>query len=251
MGRGELDRKQVERAVRRLSARGRYWFTRRHLFYELRRRGLVDPAVSGDAEMDQFVELLAAHERQQGRLERLVRPEEVPPVTAGLPLESDVLDYAVRRVIVFEHLDLLLMFAHSGFHHKMVVALVTADGFPSHVWGRLREQLDAGLTTTFYALHDCTSEGYGLRARVARQLAGWERARTADAGLHLAQAMELGVPLRRGTPAAVDAGLVADPKEASMLAEGSYAHFAAIRPLRAMRWVYGRLVRRAEDAGFG
>ncbi|RLB49333.1 MAG: hypothetical protein DRI90_24625 [Deltaproteobacteria bacterium] len=251
MGTAKLDQQQVARAVRRLSARGRYWFTRRHLFYELRRRGLVDSTVSGDAEMDRFAEVLDAYEGQHGRLERLVRPEEVPAVTAGPPLESDILDYAVRRVIVFEHLDLLLMFAKSGFHHKMVVALATADGFPAHVWGRLREQLDAGLTTTFYALHDCTSEGYGLRARLAGQLAGWERARTADAGLHLAHAMELGVPLRRGPPVAVDAETVGDPKEASMLAEGSYAHFEAIRPLRAMRWVFGRLVRRAEDAGFG
>lgn len=246
----ELERDQVERAVRRLSARGRYWFNRRHLFYELRRRGLLPDAEAGD-EMDRFAAALAAHEAAHGRLERLARPEDLPPLSDGPELPGDLLDYAVRRVIVFQHLDTLLAFAKSGFHHKMVVALVTLNGFPEHVWGRLRGQLDAGLATTFYALHDCTSEGYGLAAQVARELAGWERARTVDAGLHLAHAMELGVALRRGTPVDLPGDLLDESDEARMLAEGSYAHFEAIRPLRGMRWVWSRLARRAEDAGFG
>jgi len=250
MGRSSFEPAQVVRAVRRLSARGRYWFNRRHLFYELRRRGQL-PEVDPVGEMDRFASLLTRYEAEHGRLARLVRPEALVDPSARPPLAGDVLDYAVRRVIVFQHLDTLLAFAKSGFQHKMVVALVTLDGFPDHVWGRLRDQLDAGLPTTFYALHDCTGEGYGLAAAIARQLAGWERARTIDAGLHLAHAMELGVPLRQEPPVGLDESLRAESDEARMLADGSYAHFEAIRPLRGMRWVWSRLHRRAEDAGFG
>ena len=254
MGRGELVHDQVTRAVRRLSARGRYWFDQRHLFYELRRRGQLPPAVAeadAEDEMERFCTVLATYEGDHGRLERLVRPEALPDLSDPPPLPDDVLDYAVRRVIVCQHLDTLLCFAKSGFMHKMVVALVTLDGFPGHVWGRLRAQLDAGLRTTFYALHDCTGEGYGLAAAVAHHLKGWAGARTVDAGLHLTHAMELGVPLRRGQPVALNDELTAESDEARMVAGGSYAHFEAIRPLRGMRWVYSRLHRRAEDAGFG
>ncbi|MBW2456560.1 MAG: hypothetical protein JRI68_18725, partial [Deltaproteobacteria bacterium] len=52
-------------------------------------------------------------------------------------------------------------------------------------------------------------------------------------------------------PVALSDEQLDESDEARMLAEGSYAHFEAIRPLRAMRWVWGRLARRAEDAGFG
>jgi hypothetical protein len=36
-----------------------------------------------------------------------------------------------------------------------------------------------------------------------------------------------------------------------MLRSGSYALLEELTPLRAMRWIYGRVARGAEDVGFG
>jgi hypothetical protein len=204
-----------------------------------------------DDAFDAFARRLAEHERAHGRLRRLVRPEETPSATDAPALPPDIFDYSVRRVLVFERLDPLLVFAKSGFHYKMVVALVTEDGFPEHVWDRLRDQLSAGLRTTFYTVHDATRAGYGLLKRVERQVSHWERARGGDVGLRFAHAMELGAPLRRGDPGPVDAAVDADPDERRMLEGGSYVHLEEIRPLRMMRWVFRRAQRRSEDAGFG
>lgn len=250
MSDGGLKRERLDKMARVLSVRWRYWYSRRNLYHELERRGRLD-GLSGEAGLEQFGEQLASHERVHGPLRRLVRPEQLPAPSEAPPLPEDIFDYAVRRVLVFQRLDPLMVFARSRFHQKMVVAMVTAEGFPEHVWGRLRGQLDAGLSTTFYAVHDCTPEGYAMAGRLREQLASWDRARVADVGMGLSHTMELGVPLRSGPAVPLSGRLADDPDEQQMLAEGSHAYFEELRPIQAMRWVYRRLVRRSEDEGFG
>ena len=239
-------------AAEALSLGGRWWFSRRNLYYELvRRRVLEPPRSADDPAFGELCSELVAHEQAGERLEWLVRPEEVPPRAVAGSLPPDIFDYSVRRVVVFERLEPMLVFAKNLFHHRIEVALVTADGFPEHVWDRLHAQLRGGLPTRLYFAHDCTTSGYALAPQLRKQLIREGAAKVRDLGLTVRHLVGLGLRLRSGArcdPAAIH---WVDEQERSMLAEGGYVHLEELPPAAAMRWIYRFLARRVADAGFG
>jgi hypothetical protein len=263
----ELTWEDWSACVAAVSSGRRFVYTPRNLFYEaLRRAAFVPPTIDPDAELEVFCAALARHERSSGPLPGLIRSRDVsdaPDAPDAMPIAPDAFDYAVRRVLVFERLDTLLLFAGNGFHRNAGIALVvhgngdpiaengSSLGFPRHIWNYLIRQLRSGLRTTFYAVHDCTASGYAMAGRLRTALAGFERARVADVGLTFPQAFELGAPVWRSAAmvTSIDASVGINPEEQLLLAEGNYLHLEQLRPLDAMRWVHGRVARRSEAAG--
>jgi hypothetical protein len=163
-----------------------------------------------------------------------------------------VFDYSVRRALVFDRAETFLLFAHNGFHRKIEVALLSHPGFPAHVERRLEKQVEAGLRTHFYTLHDAGLRGSKLRGRVKKSFERHGKVRIADVGLTFGQAFQLGLPVRRRAPKqGATASEPLDSEEALFLRSGSYAHLEEMRPLDLMRWTYRRLARGTEEIGFG
>jgi hypothetical protein len=285
----------VEQAVKALSRASGFWFTRRCLMFELcRRSAWPDPGTYGesggesglDACERDFAEALAEHERRVGQLPRLVRPEDAlagigPADLETFDLPADLFDYSIQRVAVFQRKDLCLMLIANGMHREIELALTVAPDFPTHVWARVRAQLDAGLRTTFLAVHDCGAASEAWLAEIEDQLGAHEGAEVFGVGLTVPWAFRLRVPVRgpeaprgpgpsgpgggpeskRGPGMSGMSGMPrrpsmpgleeADPSFEPMLRSGSYALLEELTPLRAMRWIYGRVARGAEDVGFG
>lgn len=285
-----LEPEAVEQAVKALSRASGFWFTRRCLMFELcRRNAWPDPGNDLDACERDFAAALAEHERRAGQLSRLVRPEDALPGIGPADLEtfdlpSDLFDYSIQRVAVFQRKDLCLMLIANGMHREIELALTVAPDFPTHVWARIRAQLDAGLRTTFLAVHDCGAASEAWLAEIEEQLGAHEGAEVFGVGLTVPWAFRLRVPVRgpeaprtaghagpargpeskRGPGMSGTPGMPAMPRRPSMpgleeadpsfepmLRSGSYALLEELTPLRAMRWIYGRVARGAEDVGFG
>lgn len=269
-----LDEKAMEQAVKVISRNNKFWFTRRCLMFELFRRGdWPDPGTDLDGSERDFAAALADHERRAGRLDRLVRPEDAPPGldTTQLPasgLPSDLFEYSIQRVALFQRIDLCLMLIANGFHREIELALAVPPAFPTHVWARIRAQLDAGQRTTFLAVHDCGGTSEAWLAAIEDDLGSHEHAEIARVGLTVPWAFRLRLPVRgpapdgragspdkssggepggRGSPPRDDEGKPFEP----LLRSGSYALLEELTPLRAMRWIYGRVSKGAEDVGFG
>ncbi len=247
MSPSELSAQTVEAAAAALSGASGFWFTRRCLLFELVRRGAwPDPGDDLPACEASFAVALAEYEAAQaGQLARLVRPEQAIPGLEGpadlerYDLPADLFDYSIQRVALFERIDLCLMLVANGFHREIEIALTvpprpsesTPPGreFPSHVWARIREQIDAGLPTTFIAIHDCGQPTEPWLAQIDERFGVGQVRR---AGLTVPWAARLHLPLRAGVA-------------------GSYAVLEELTPLMAMRWIYRRVARGAEDTGFG
>lgn len=283
-----LDEKAVEQAAKALSRSSGFWFTRRCLMFELcRRKAWPDPGADLESSERWFAAALAEHESQMGPLARLVRPESAvtgidPTQLQTYDLPADLFDYSIQRVAVFERIDLCLMLIANGMHREIELALVVPPEFPSHVWARIHAQLDAGLRTTFLAVHDCGASSEAWLTQVEAQLGEHEAAEVFGVGLTVPWAFRLQIPVRgpepvrgpgaaRGRPDAApsrplrrpdgrgrgrgfDVGQDGDETDEGfepMLRSGSYALLEELSPLRAMRWIYGRVARGAEDVGFG
>ncbi|PRQ03118.1 hypothetical protein [Enhygromyxa salina] len=249
-----LDPQTIFAATEALSGPGKFWFTRRCLMFELcRRRVWADPGPDIEACEREFEATLAAYEREHGSaggLDRLIRPEQAIPGVGPAELEAhdlpaDLFDYSIARVALFQRMDLCLMLIANGFHREIEIALTVPPEFPSHVWGRIRAQLDAGLRTTFLAIHDCSSASDAWLASIDEQLGGHEAAALFPVGLTVPWAYRLRIPVRGPQAAPPSAG----PK--AQLPAGSYALLEELTPLRAMRWIYRHVSRGAEDVGFG
>jgi hypothetical protein len=284
-----LDAKELEQAVKAMSRSSGFWFTRRCLMFELcRRNAWPDPGTDLDGCEREFAAALAEHESRTGQLARLVRPE---TAIAGIGLDdletfdlpADLFDYSIQRVAVFQRKDLCLMLIANGLHREIELALTVPPDFPTHVWARIRAQLDAGLRTTFLAVHDCGAASEAWLAEVEEQLGSHDGAEVFGVGLTVPWAFRLRIPVRGAEPGrAPAAGRVpaagrgptagrgrplargpagpamgrgpaeeADDSFEPMLRSGSYALLEELTPLRAMRWIYGRVARGAEDVGFG
>jgi hypothetical protein len=259
-----LDAQVVEQAAKALSRASGFWFTRRCLMFELcRREAWPDPGKDLDGCEQEFAAALAEHELRAGRLSRLVRPEDAIPGIGPTDLQAhdlpaDLFDYSIQRVAVFERMDLCLMLILNGLHREVELALTVAPEFPTHVWARIHAQLDAGLHTTFLAIHDCGAGSEAWLASVEQQLGSYEAAEVFGVGLTVPWAFRLRIPVRG--PAAVRGPgpgpgrapvKTKDESFEPMLRSGSYALLEELTPLRAMRWIYGRVARGAEDVGFG
>lgn len=273
-----LDAQTVEEAAKVLSRTSGLWFTRRCLMFELCRRGAwPDPGTDLDGCERDFAAALSEHEGRAGRLSRLVRPEAAipgigPADLKAFDLPADLFDYSIQRVALFERMDLCLMLVANGMHREIELALTVSPNFPTHVWARIRAQLDAGLRTTFLAVHDCGASSEAWLAEVEQQLGAHEAAEVFGVGLTVPWAFRLRLPVRgpgqargpgplghskRGPAGDTDEAYDADEADEDveafepMLRSGSYALLEELTPLRAMRWIYGRVARGAEDVGFG
>ncbi|MBK6922360.1 MAG: hypothetical protein IPH07_33530 [Deltaproteobacteria bacterium] len=256
-----LPRGVVESAASAMATTAGFVFTRSQLFFELVRRGaLADPGADLDGAMQAFESRLAAFEHDHGELEGLIRPERLVDLPPPPELPPDVLDYTVRRVLVFDRLDTCLFFVCNGFHRRIEVGLVVwpdgaaepgAAGFPSHVCDRLRAQLDEGLPTDFFLIGDCGTAARSWRQRMHATLKR-PHVRVRDASLTFPWAFRLRLPVR-ATGRAPDPHVVIpeDHEWRGLLMVGSYASLQEMPPMRLMRWVYRRVARGAEDVGFG
>jgi hypothetical protein len=253
-----LDEKTVEQAVKALSRGNKFWFTRRCLMFELlRKNAWRDPGTDLEGCERDFAEALAEHERRVGQLARLVRPETAvagmdPADLQGGALPSDLFDYSVQRVALFQRMDLCLMLIANGFHREIELALTVPPEFPTHIWARIRAQLDAGLRTTFLAVHDCGASSEEWLAAIEDEFGAHEHAEVARVGLTVPWAFRLRLPVRGPAPDGRNAPPISPDKPFEpMLRSGSYALLEELTPLRAMRWIYGRVAKGAEDVGFG
>lgn len=242
----------VEEAARALSEGERYFYTTRNLYYELARRGAL-PAPRGDSApaLEAFDHAILEHERAHGRLSRLIRLTPEMLETRELP-SPEVLDFAVPRILIFDRMDLFLFFARNGFYRKIEMALVLWPDFPSYVWQSVLAQLDAGITTTFYLVHDANRGGYQLEQSVRAALAERGPPDVADLGLTFGQAFQLGVPVRSEAPGGHLASWGGFESESELLlAEGACAHIEELSPLALLRWTYARVAQGHEENGFG
>ena len=246
-------------AAARLSYGGRFWYTRRQLFFELVRHGTVaDPGADPEGALATFAEALAAVEAGAGELPRLIRPERLVDLPPPPELPPDVLDYSVRRVLLFDSVDLCLFFVCNGFHRRIEVGLVawppnqSERRFPAHVWSRLQHQIDGELSTDFFLVADSDVQARRWRAEVHGEFGGRPHVRIRDAGLTFPWAFRLRIPVR-STGRAPEPDLVIPERHEwrGLLMVGSYASLEELRPLKLMRWVYRRVARGAEDVGFG
>jgi len=245
-------------AVAAVSSDGAFWYTRRNLMYALCRAGAwPDPGADPEAAHARFAVELAEHEAEHAPLPRLIRPEHASPGLgpedlATLDLPSDLFDYSVRRVVVLDRIDTCLLLVSNGFHRKIECAPVAFPGFPSHVWARLEAQLVAGVSTTFFAVHDCSAGGYAWLHRLREALRRHEAAELVHVGLSVPWAFRLRLPVR-STGQPVDPSVLSGPGRDFMplLRAGGYAELEELQPLEALRWIYRRTARGAEDVGFG
>jgi hypothetical protein len=247
-----LSAAELRAAVAAVSSGGAFSFTLRNLFYELlRRESLPGPTGAPDDGLASLGIALRRFERQHGALHALIRPDRLLRRRPPRGVEPDLYDYSVRRVIAFDRIDTMLLFAMNGFHRRVEVGLVVLDGFPTHVWSALRRQLRAGTPTTFLVVHDCDTRGHDAAAIAARKLARYPSARVVDVGLTFTQALRLGIPVRTAETRPPRRRVQATDRAQVLLAQGNYAHFEEMPPLRAMRWVYQRVAKGAVDVGFG
>jgi hypothetical protein len=250
----------VEAAARTL-ARGTFTFSTRQLFYQLvRAGGWPAPEGAPRAARVAFRRALGDHVARNGRVHGLLSARAaraaVPPL--GAP---DLNDYSVRRVLVLDRVETMLIFALNGFHRKIEVALLACPGapphfgFPEHVSQRLELQLKSGLRTAFYTLHDASRRGVQLPSTLRERLTGVGAPRIVDVGLTFAQAFRSGIAVRTGvTPilrSREPSGPPLDREEELLLASGSYAHLEELPPLELLRWAYERISRGPEELGFG
>lgn len=248
--RPKLDRAAIEEAARAVSAGGKLPFTARQLYYELLRRGAE---LAPGPDVEKVIEpILATALRGKKALVGLVRPEKYVERLAARP-EADVFDYAVRRAIVFDRIELMLLFALSGFHRKLEIALLTLDGAPRHVWKAMERQLADNVKTRFYLLHDCDARGFAMKKAFEKRVAKRRAAEIVDLGIDFAHAMRTGIPVRRvkAAGARVPKGSGGTGQARRLIAAGNYAHLEELAPLALLRWVYPRVARGAADVGFG
>jgi hypothetical protein len=247
----ELSHSAVRQAASVVSASGAFAFTPRNLYYELIRQGAwAEPQGAPRAALVTFRQALKSYERARGSLPGLIRAGDARRAVpqAHLP---DVFDYSVRRVLLFQRVETMLLFAMNGFHRRVEAALLAFPGFPAHVNARLERQLEGGLRTAFYAVHDATAAGYKLNRRAKEQLSKHGRPRVADVGLRFAQAFQIGIKVRSdGRVRRMERGPKA-LEDQLLLDAGNYAHLEELPPLALMRWTYDRVARGSEELGFG
>jgi hypothetical protein len=246
-----LSAAELRAAVDAISERGTFHFTWRNLFYELVRREALPAPTAPDGGLAALGAIVRRFEQTHGPLPALIRPHHTTRRRPPRRVESDLYDYSVRRVIVFDRIDTMLMFAKNSFYRRVEIGLVAMDGFPTHVWSALRRQLRAGTRTTFLVVHDCDAQGQAAARTTSRKLAAYPNARVVDLGLGFNQCLRLGIAVR--TTATKPKLERPQPRDRTrvLLGQGNYAHFEELTPLRAMRWVYQRVSKGAQDVGFG
>lgn len=240
-------------AARVLTRGDRFDFTRTQLYFELVRNGVLpDPGTDPDGAIAAFTEQLDAIEHERIELGHLIRPERLEHLPPPPELPPDVLDYSVRRVLVFDRIDTCLCFVRNGFHRRIEVGLVVWPSFPPHVWERLHGQIANGLVTEFFLIGDCSAASRKWRSDVHAAIGKRANVRIRDASMTFPWAFRLRLPVRStGKAPDADVSIPEHHEWRGLLMVGSYAMLQEMPPIRLLRWVYRRVARGAEDVGFG
>lgn len=240
------------RVAAELSHDFHFRYTQRNLFYALARADLVD-AKGGVASYEAFVQELSDYERDNGPLRQRIGPGDVAKIDQKVELDGGVLDYSVRRMLIFDRVDLFLLFVLNGFHRKIEVGLVLESHSPPHAWARLETQLRDGLYTGVFLLHDCDANGLGMGHRLGKALSPESSFGVSDVGLGFEQAYQLGIPvLQLDRPAESLLSEIKNPETRLLLQNGRCAFLEAMAPFDLLQWTYGEMVSRgAEEVGFG
>ena len=255
----ELLPDEVQRAIRGISKDGKFLYTIRNLYYRLIRDDVwPEPVHDAVESLAEFEEAVSDYERRYGMLDSVIRASDLPPEPDMSHLHSDIIDYTVRRVIVFDRPEPFLLFALNGFHRKIEIGLALWPDYPRHIWNMHEWAPAEAAARTFYVMHDCTPGGYALADDVRAFVAERQLSDTVvDVGMRFVQAANLGLTVRRENSAHADpAALV--PEEADdrdealvMLQAGGFVHLEELSPLQMMRWGYRRIAKRHQDVGFG
>ena len=242
----------VDAAVQLLSMDGHWHYTARNLYYALVRSGAL-PEPTGDAadDLQFFKDQLAAYEGNSGLLEKLIRPEFLEGTFASDPLSDDLGTYAVKRVMIFERSELMMLFARNHFFMKLECILLGGDGSPNHVQARVESQLEAGMPMDFFVVHDATLAGYRFHDHVVETHGHRPGVTIQQTAITFDQANQ-NLKVRRSGTLAGDLKLLhSHPEEVAHLAGGHYIHLEEVVPLTLMRMVYNRTVGRFDEVGFG
>ncbi|WP_254407099.1 hypothetical protein [Streptomyces sp. GMY02] len=251
-----LDR-ALATAVSRVGAPGRIRFTERQLYYEmcrvLRPLGAVPRRVpvtpAAPVRYERFEEAL----RRYGEVPGLLEPVPVPVAEAEdrtvqapprEPAEPDLYDYGLPRLLVCQSRSVARMLLANDVHLEAACPVLTPDGLP------LDPRLVAGLGrvdgATVHVLHDASTAGLALVARVRESVAsapGARAVRVASMGLVPRHAAALHLTSPRGpAPDPEGPGLPTEhvalrPRERDWLAEGRFAEVEAVPPARLLRTV--------------
>ncbi|MFE4370100.1 hypothetical protein ACFRMN_18045 [Streptomyces sp. NPDC056835] len=246
-----LDR-ALATAVERAGAPGRIRFTELQLYYEMcrvlrpsrlvPRRLPLTPAPP--VRYERFEEALRRH----GAVPGLLAPASAPaparaprePSEPAEPAEPDLYDYGLPRLLVCQSRQVARMLLANDVHLEAACPVFAAEDLP------LDPRLVTGLGrvdgATAHVLHDASTEGIALTARVRDALPG---VRVSSMGLVPRHATALHLISPRGPapgagPLTLPAAL--EPRERDWLAEGRFAEVESVPPARLLRTVL-RLVR--------
>ncbi|SCG06635.1 MULTISPECIES: hypothetical protein, partial [unclassified Streptomyces] len=259
-----LDR-ALATAVARAGAPARIRFTERQLYYEMcrvlrplhtvPRRIPLTPAPP--VRYERFEEALRRYGEVPGLLgpvpeARTVRAEPQPQRPApAQPEEPDLYDYGLPRLLVCQSRSVARMLLANDIHLEGACPVLAADGLP------LDPRLVAGLGrvdgATVHVLHDASTAGIALTARVRADVAGagGPGVRVASMGLVPRHAAALHLVSPHGpAPAQPDDGhddtqalpSALEPRERDWLAGGRFAEVESVPPARLLRTVL-RVVR--------
>lgn len=259
---GVLKQKHVRKAVNAVSKHGKFRYTLRNLYYKLLRDGAFPVPVGDPVEgLRQFKQELEVYEKSNGPLPGRIRHADLPPEPDLSALHSDVIDYTVRRILVFDRPETFLVFALNGFHRKIEIGLLIWPDYPRHAWKMHERHSEESQQRTFYLIHDCNRAGYEMKRNVKKAVDTWGLDdRVVDIGLRFRQAGNLGLTIQERHAESATAGEDRMPVELTegdyeeaqlLLPSGNYVHLEELSPLQMMRWAYGRIAKRPQDLGFG
>jgi hypothetical protein len=199
------------------SSESRFFFSTRNLYYALIQCGAPMARISEVS----FGKQLSAFERLAGKHPFRIDPKHLKPVPKVFP-EPDLFDYAVRRILVVDRLEILLILAMNGFFQKIEVGLLTLDAYPGHVLQAVKQQQKKKIPTTLLVLDQ--SFGNSERKRL-EQLQG-----------------------QLSGKCATWKALALKP---TRMRPSSNEPLEALPPVQMMQQIYKRIARGHVDAGFG
>ena len=132
-------------------------FTRRNLFFAVR-RAARERGMSMEADVDGFCAKYVEPRLRAGVMPGLLVASGRPTTDAVVPPEFDA--YFPAAILVVDRPEVVQLFAASGVVVQARLAVVSLDGFPSHVTGWLCRGMRAGHRAPIGYLHDAATVVY-------------------------------------------------------------------------------------------
>lgn len=192
-----------------------------------------------------FQRYVATHGEPTG----LTRVTHAPRDKAAEVGWDELLAYSFERAVITDTAENAATLIANDFHFENSVAVLSADGYPSHAFDGLRQMLRQNGDLEVFVLHDCTPEG----CRLARRLAtdpdwfGGTGARVREVALRPEQAVKLKA---RTVPVAepVAADVAISTAEAAWLSQHR-AELAWLRPEQLIKRLFRELNRELPERG--